>query len=550
MATYDSFKGHVLSLDIETTGIDPGGLFGPSMDGIEKKTITPRIWSTAFHNTETDKTYETIYRSLNREAERDALSSNEFYGKNKVWADYIGADHNTFSSQTVSEGLNSDFRKSGVAGGMLLIQNSQFENKWITHQSKVDTNFGIDILRNQRYKTVDELGEKPGLYRPSIISQLRNQIYDADRSSVAAIDSLYDSMIKAYSEETTEAAKNGKLIVGDLMDFTGATYSKAVKEGWLDPVYMTKGRGVEFMASMFLGEKETHAAGSDARQQSLLFKKMLGLRDRISSGEVTEADRVTFRKMNLAARDLLEETSAKGAISFIESLKSGTINTYSGIGGIHPVRIMDSVTNTSHTMYVPQRGLEVKRNEILMNFLANTSTNSDTEAYRMLEKAMEYGDQSLDYIKSDDFVGRLNEISSSSSSRIEGIINDSSVSPQNKNSIPRLKESIDRVKKGFSSQYKDGLESAPEIIKAIMPTDAKRGAMVGGALSLIGGLWAISQTNDSEKAIEYQNRRRQRNMDTSIDSTINMYNPVNKPELPYGYARAQWESRIGHHEYG
>lgn len=550
MATYDSFKGNVLSLDIETTGIDPGGLFGPSMDGVEKKTITPRIWSTAFHNTETDNTYETIYRSLNREAERDALSSNEFYGKNKVWADYIGSDQNAFSSHTVSEGLNSDFRKSGVAGGMLLIQNSQFENKWITHQSKIDTNFGIDILRNQRYKTVDELGEKPGLYRPSIISQLRNQIYDADGSSVAAIDSLYDSMIKAYSEETTEAAKNGKLIVGDLMDFTGATYSKAVKEGWLDPVYMTKGRGVEFMASMFLGEKETHAAGSDARQQSLLFKKMLGLRDRISSGEVTEADRVTFRKMNLAAKDLLEETSAKGAISFIESLKNGTINTYSGIGGIHPVRIMDSVTNTSHTMYVPQRGLEVKRNEILMNFLANTSTNSDTEAYRMLEKAMEYGDQSLDYIKSDDFVGRLNEISSSSSSRIESIINDSSVSPQNKNSIPRLKESIDRVKKGFSSQYKDGLESAPEIIKAIMPTDAKRGAMVGGALSLIGGLWAISQTNDSEKAIEYQNRRRQRNMDISIDSTINMYNPINKPELPHGYARAQWESRIGHHEYG
>ena len=207
MSTYDSFRGHVLSLDIETTGIDPGGLFGVSMDGVEKKTITPRIWSTAFHNTETDNTYETIYRSLNRESERDALASSDFYGKNQVWSDYINSDQKMFSSSTVAEGLNADFRKSGVTGGMLLIQNSQFENKWITHQSKIDTNFGIDILRNQRYKTVDELGEKPGLYRPSAISQIRNQIYDADGSSAAAIDSLYDSMMKAYSEETTEAAE-------------------------------------------------------------------------------------------------------------------------------------------------------------------------------------------------------------------------------------------------------------------------------------------------------------------------------------------------------
>lgn len=214
------------------------------------------------------------------------------------------------------------------------------------------------------------------------------------------------------------------------------------------------------------------------------------------------------------------------------------------------MRIMDSVTNISHTMYVPQRGLEVKRNEILMNFLANTSSNSDTEAYRMLEKAMEYGDQALEYIKSDDFVGRLNEIASESSSRINNIIEDVAVPPQSKNSAPIIKESIDRFKKNFSTQYKDGLESAPDLIKTIMPTDAKRGAMVGGAVSLFGGLWAISQTNDPDKAIEYQNRRRQRNMDTSIDSTINMYNPINKPELPNGYARAQWESRIGHHEYG
>lgn len=550
MATYDNFKGNVLSLDIETTGIDPGELFGINIDGVQRKNITPRIWSTAFHNTETDDTYETVYKSLNREAERDALSTNSFYGKNKVWSDYINSDQTKFSSSNVSKGLNSDFRKSGFDGGMILIQNSQFENKWIRYQSNIELGEEIDILSKQRYKTVYKDDVTSGLYRPSKISQIRNTINSSHNASVSAIDSLYDEMIKEYAKETHESASNKKLIVGDLMDFTGATYTKSVKEGWLDQAYMSKGRGIEFMASMFLGEKETHSAGSDARQQSILFKKMLNLRDRISSGKVTEEDRKIFKKMNLASKDLLEETSAKGAISFIEGLRGGRANTYSNIGGIKSVSVMDEVSGTMHQVSVPIRGLDIPRSEILMNFLANTSSNSDTESYRMLEKAVEYGDQALDYIKSDDFLDKLNRIKEISSKNLESIISDNNVPLENKSTAPRIKGAINSIKDNFSKQYKDGLDSAPEIIKAIMPTDAKRGAMIGGAASLIGGLWAISQTNDKDKAIEYQNRERQMKMNTSIDSTINIYNPMNKPELPHGYARAQWESRIGHHEYG
>ena len=40
----------------------------------------------------------------------------------------------------------------------------------------------------------------------------------------------------------------------------------------------------------FFNEQEVHSAGSDARQQSLIFKEMMGLRDRLSSEQLTEQD--------------------------------------------------------------------------------------------------------------------------------------------------------------------------------------------------------------------------------------------------------------------
>lgn len=557
MASYDNYKGKVLSFDIETTGIDPGNMFGAKIDGIEKKDIQARIWSTAFHNPETDKIHETIYKSPNQIKEAAALQNAEFYSENKAFKDYITSNHSTFENHTdIAKGLNRDFKNSGINGGMILIQNAQFENKWTKwqqRQAKISGSETIDILDNQLYHSIDGNELTGQLFVPKSVHEIKQKLYNGrDSMSIESMDSLYDEMMKVYSEETEKAARDGKLITGDLMDFTAATYTKAVKQGYLDKTYLHKGRGIEFMAGLFLGEEELHSAGSDARQQSKIFEHILGLRDRLISENLTEEDLKIFGKMNLSAQSVREGTAARGALGFIDGLNNGLVNT-SGfdIDQIN-VPIKNTVTGEIENISVQRRKRDLPKSEIIPSFLRNTETNEGTIAYqKILEAHNKYGEDAVDYIKNEDFINELKGIKQESQENIKNILSDDSIEPaKQKIRTDSINNKIKTISEKFAHDYKSGVENSPELLKAILPKTTKGGALLATGTAAVGGLWALSHTNNDSKAEEYKIRTRRNNLNNSLDSTINIYTPSNKPELNYGYARAQWENRIGHHEYG
>lgn len=554
MATYDAFRGNVLSFDIETTGIDPGGYFGQDLgSGVSKKDLKPRIWATAFHNPESDKIFEQLYASPNREAEANALSGHSFYGKNQVWKDYIESSHvGMANSGKVGEALNKSFLESGFDGGMMLIQNAKFENRWISHiQSEEGV---IDFMHRARYSQPMANDNLRQLYVPHKVSELKREI-DRDSMSPAAIDGIYDKIIEAYKTETEESKKAGKFVVGDLMDFTAATFTKAVSKGLLNETYLTNGQNVELLSKVFLGEEETHAAGSDARQQSRLLEKMLKLRDDIQGGKVSEADYKRLALMNSMSDHVVELSAAKGALGFIESIENGAPNVSGQVVGYRYVTINDSITGTNYDLEVPKRERIRGKQNILPNYLVNTRANQNTETYKAIKEVHDkYGaSDGLDVIQSEDFKNRIRGLSESAQEAISGReleqIQPTTGFQDIDSFVLRAQEKASDMYNSYASSYKD-MKGSQGLLSSIMPDNPKSGLAVMAAVGGVGALWAASQFNDDEKAKEFQLRRKQRQVELSPDATFKMYTPLNKPQaVPYGQARADWESRIGHHEY-
>ena len=107
---------------------------------------------------------------------------------------------------------------------------------------------------------------------------------------------------------------------------------------------------------------------------------------------------------------------------------------------------------------------------------------------------------------------------------------------------------MEKVGTEFSEAYKSMRESQ-ELLKQILPESPKKGGAVLGVTAAIGGLWAASQFNDEEKAQEYRDRTRRKQVQLYPEATFKMLDQSNLPQLPYGYAKADWEERIKHHEY-
>ena len=112
----------------------------------------------------------------------------------------------------------------------------------------------------------------------------------------------------------------------------------------------------------------------------------------------------------------------------------------------------------------------------------------------------------------------------------------------------KVKEFAQNLSNGFAEEYTNARDNE-RILREILPERPRSGAAVALATATIGGLWAVLQFNDEEKAEEFRHKQRKKNVELYPEATFNMLQQNNRPELPYGYAKANWDNRIGHHEY-
>lgn len=209
--------------------------------------------------------------------------------------------------------------------GILLIQNTNFEDKiyqdLLKHtrgdqgiSQEYARQFNEEIFGTQRAKALFSL---PG----SVVKgrqALRDSIYnlkDAYRLGMS------DQVAKATGEvlqkraelqqrihtRVAEAISNNKSVVLDLMDFTdifqttlldqtvSSRVAQQIPDFKFNPLLLQRGRSIELLAGVLLGEEETHTALSDASQQTRIFNKMLQMTDELETGVVSE-DTVKYLK--------------------------------------------------------------------------------------------------------------------------------------------------------------------------------------------------------------------------------------------------------------
>ena len=564
--TFSSFENRVISFDIETTGLDPSNLFGEKAPGLNQKGIKPRIWALGFHIPGQDTPQETQLFSANAEREQQVLTSNKFYKESGVWNDYVTRTKQGYTpsdsfrmvreSDGVGKALTETFNAAKtrytaetgnfIDGGMVLIQNTNFENRWIGHIESEEANTTFSAI--QRYKS----NSNRQLYVPPEVSRLRSTIVEG--MSAKEIDGVYDKIVMNYQAEVANVQGTGRYITGELMDFTSAMYSKAIAEGHLDPSYSKIGKNVELLSHVLLGEKEIHGAGSDAKQQSRIFEEVLGMRDRIQAGELTEKDKRVFAYLNNPAniKAQKESAAARNLIGFSNNIQNNIVNVRKEVG-IVEVDIHDTVSNQNIPISFKRRVAITDPEEIMLRYEEVLDRNGDTEANRILEKlrAEEIAGNSepaIERIKNPDVLSQLEDINQQNKDTLFSTNpNDFSTNDYGPR-VERKRSGAKKVLSALGAEY-ESARNNDEILRAILPENKK--IALGGAVAIAGGgmLWALSTGDSKERAEKFRRERYAQKAELYNDSTFNMLNPSTRPGIQYGWAKAQSDESIRHYEY-
>ena len=563
----NTFSNGVISFDIETTGIDPGNVFGAEID--PNKKIKPRVWSVGVHGINETSYNELFFHPGKEELAKEVseLQGNKFYANNQHWQTYgrNAADGaRGASSNDILSGLSEIFERAtrgyaDGAGGMVLIQNANFESRWMSHIMK---EAGPDaklpeFISGQRYIQPDITTS--ALYTPPSITELRDRLAGGNLSPEKQ-SGIYDAMMRQYKREFNEARASGKFITGELMDFTGAMMAKAVEKGYLDKAYLKYGRGMEFLAQSLLGEKEIHGAGSDAMQQTRVFNRTLSIYDQLSSGQIAEDTEQLFKNMNRpeTIRALKNKTASSALSSFLESLETGRFNVSGPISSYREIDILDTDTNKRISQIRPVRQRPRNTSEAADYFLANFERHKGTDVYNAVHDVIRQresgpaGAPIEDVLRNEDLSARLKEIDvateealdltgrpSQNASELPDVPQDRHINAENKTFAADMAEEYTRLKK------------ASPVLDSILPESPRRGGLLAAGVAAVGALWAASKFNNEDRAEEFRQRRQDSRRGTYLDQTLAMYN--NQPmaphmQMPYGWAKAQSDSKVRNYE--
>lgn len=550
---------YVTSFDIETTSLTPNGNITSEYNGVTRNIGKGRIWSIGAYGRNKDKTIAKEFHYdpdsiIDKKAEWNALKNKEFYSTNKVVRDYFESDTKNFRSNDIYRHIDDDiFGDGGNKRGMILIQNSQFERRWMSslpHSEMLSIH--RNMIESQMYN-----GERVNqLYRPAEVSK---HLQDAKNAKTLA-DSYkaYDRMIEAYKEidkriSSLPAGQN-KFYVADLMDFTAATLTKAAAQGRVPESYSKMGHNVDFLAKLMLGEEEIHGAMSDAKQQYAIFKKMNMIREELVSGSLSDETKDIFTRMREAEPYLREVMGMKVLKSNIQKYKeTGKFDTRRRAGDA-TITIVDNISGEEKNISVPKYVYTGSKEDSIKRIMEEVDKYGNTSAKRHLDDAWARSsgniDDFIDIIKNIDSPS-INNIENLADNAVESILLGGTVDSDTKKLIEESSK-IDHKKEFIRKAeniYDTKIKNIP-IIGELLPNNFKKGYGVLGLGAAALGLYASMDSFDDDLKVrairEDQQRLRQRQY---ADPTIRQFQSLDYASMPAGVGKANWEERNKHYEY-
>ena len=550
---------YVTSFDIETTSLTPNGNITSEYNGVTRNIGKGRIWSIGAYGRNKDKTIAKEFHYdpdsiIDKKAEWNALKNKEFYSTNKVVRDYFESDTKNFRSNDIYKHMDNDiFGDGGNKRGMILIQNSQFERRWMSSLPYSEMlSIHRKMIESQMYN-----GERVNqLYRPAEVSK---HLQDAKNAkTLAASDKAYDRMIEAYKEidkriSSLPAGQN-KFYVADLMDFTAATLTKAAAQGKVPESYSKMGHNVDFLAKLMLGEEEIHGAMSDARQQYAIFKKMNMIREELVSGSLSDETKDIFTRMREAEPYLREVMGMKVLKSNIQKYReTGKFDTRRRAGDT-TITIVDNISGEEKNISVPKYVYTGSKEDSIKRIMEEVDKYGNTSAKRHLDDAWARSngniDDFIDIIKNIDSPS-INNIENLADNAVESILLGGTVDSDTKRLIEESLK-IDHKKEFIRKAeniYDTKIKNIP-IIGELLPNNFKKGYGVLGLGAAALGLYASMDSFDDDLKVrairEDQQRLRQRQY---ADPTIRQFQALDYASMPAGVGKANWEERNKHYEY-
>lgn len=550
---------YVTSFDIETTSLTPNGNITSEYNGVTRNIGKGRIWSIGAYGRNKDKTIAKEFHYdpdsiIDKKAEWNALKNKEFYSTNKVVRDYFESDTKNFRSNDIYKHMDNDiFGDGGNKRGMILIQNSQFERRWMSSLPYSEMlSIHRNMIESQMYN-----GERVNqLYRPAEVSK---HLQDAKNAkTLAASDKAYDRMIEAYKEidkriSSLPAGQN-KFYVADLMDFTAATLTKAAAQGRVPESYSKMGHNVDFLAKLMLGEEEIHGAMSDAKQQYAIFKKMNMIREELVSGSLSDETKDIFTRMREAEPYLREVMGMKVLKSNIQKYKeTGKFDTRRRAGDA-TITIVDNISGEEKNISVPKYVYTGSKEDSIKRIMEEVDKYGNTSAKRHLDDAWARSNGNID-----DFIDIITNIDSPSVNNIENLADnavesillggtvdsDTKKLIEESSKIDHKKEFIRKAENIYDTKIKN-----IPIIGELLPNNFKKGYGVLGLGAAALGLYASMDSFDDDLKVrairEDQQRLRQRQY---ADPTIRQFQSLDYASMPAGVGKANWEERNKHYEY-
>lgn len=550
---------YVTSFDIETTSLTPNGNITSEYNGVTRNIGKGRIWSIGAYGRNKDKTTAKEFHYdpdsiIDKKAEWNALKNKEFYSINKVVRDYFESDTKNFRSNDIYKHMDNDiFGDGGNKRGMILIQNSQFERRWMSSLPYSEMlSIHRNMIESQMYN-----GERVNqLYRPAEVSK---HLQDAKNAkTLAASDKAYDRMIEAYKEidkriSSLPAGQN-KFYVADLMDFTAATLTKAAAQGRVPESYSKMGHNVDFLAKLMLGEEEIHGAMSDAKQQYAIFKKMNMIREELVSGSLSDETKDIFTRMREAEPYLREVMGMKVLKSNIQKYKeTGKFDTRRRAGDA-TITIVDNISGEEKNISVPKYVYTGSKEDSIKRIMEEVDKYGNTSAKRHLDDAWARSNGNID-----DFIDIITNIDSPSINNIENLADnavesillggtvdsDTKKLIEESSKIDHKKEFIRKAENIYDTKIKN-----IPIIGELLPNNFKKGYGVLGLGAAALGLYASMDSFDDDLKVrairEDQQRLRQRQY---ADPTIRQFQSLDYASMPAGVGKANWEERNKHYEY-
>lgn len=550
---------YVTSFDIETTSLTPNGNITSEYNGVTRTVGKGRIWSIGAYGTNNGSSIakEFFYdpdSSIDKKAEWNALKDKDFYNTNETVRKYFESSNRHSRQFDIHKHINEDiFGNGGNNRGMILIQNSQFERRWLSSIPESDKlSIHANIIESQMYN-----GERVNqLYRPAEVSRHLQEAKNA--TTLEASDKAYDRVIEAYKKVdrriSSMPAGQNRFYVADLMDFTAATLTKAAAQGKVPSSYAKIGHNVDFLAKLMLGEEEVHGAMSDARQQYAIFKRMNVIREELISGNISSETKDIFTRMREAEPYLREVMGMKVLKSNIQKYKETGRFDARRRAGDTTITIVDNITNEESNISVPKYVHAGSKEESIKRVMEEVDKYGNTTAKRHLDDAWKRSngniDDFIDIIKNADMAA-IDNISNMADDAVESILLGKTVTSdirafiEESNKKDPKKEFI----KGAEKIYDTKIKNVP-ILGELLPDNFKKGYGVLGLGVAALGLYASMDSYDDDlkvKAIrEDQQRLRQRQY---ADPTIRQFHSLDYASMPAGVGKANWEERNKHYEY-